>query len=81
MQLRNFLQSEYNFFWNVCFHICLCRAHDDMMYGYITVISIYLSIYMFYASYKSSINYQKNSIVKDKIKTNVHFDNTFTVTE
>ena len=35
----------------------------------------------FYASYKSSINYQKNSIIKDKIKTNVHFDNTFTVNE
>ena len=35
----------------------------------------------FYASYKSSISYQKNSIIKDKIKTNVHFDNTFTVNE
>ena len=27
------------------------------------------------------INYQKNSNIKDKIKTNVHFDNTFTVNE
>ena len=36
---------------------------------------------MFYASYKSSINYQKNSIIKGKIKTNEHFDNTFTVNE
>ena len=31
----------------------------------------------FYASYKSSINYQKNSIIKDKIKTNVHFENVY----
>ena len=35
----------------------------------------------FYATYKSSINYQKNSIIKDKIKTNEHFDSTFTVNE
>ena len=35
----------------------------------------------FYASCKSSINYQKNSIIKDKIKTNVHFDKIFTVNE
>ena len=26
-------------------------------------------------------NYQKNSIIKDKIKTNEHFDNTFTLNE
>ena len=38
-----------------------------------------MKIVKFYASYKSPINYQKNSIIKDKIKTNVHFDNTFTV--
>ena len=31
----------------------------------------------FYESSKSLINYQKNSNIKDKIKTNVHFDNTF----
>ena len=31
----------------------------------------------FYASYKSSIYYQKNSIIKDKIKTNEHSDNMF----
>ena len=35
----------------------------------------------FYASYRSSINYRKNSIIKDKIKTNVQFDDTFTVSE
>ena len=35
----------------------------------------------FYKSYKSLTNYQKNSNMKDKIKTNVHFDNTFTVNE
>ena len=32
-------------------------------------------------SYSSSINYQKNSTTKDKIKTNDHFDNTFKVIE
>ena len=31
----------------------------------------------FYESYKLLTNYQKNSNIKDKIKTNVHFDNTF----
>ena len=31
----------------------------------------------FYESCKSLINYQKNSNIKDKIKTNVHFGNTF----
>ena len=31
----------------------------------------------FYESCKSLINYQNNSNIKDKIKTNVHFDNTF----
>ena len=35
----------------------------------------------FYDSYKLLINYQKNSNIKDKIKTNMHFDNTFTVNE
>ena len=35
----------------------------------------------FYASYKSSINYQKNSITKSKTKTNVYFDITLTVNE
>ena len=35
----------------------------------------------FYESYSSSINYQKNSTTKDKIKTNDHFDNTFKVNE
>ena len=30
---------------------------------------------------KSSINYQKNSIIKSKIKTYELFDNTFTVNE
>ena len=35
----------------------------------------------FYDSYKSLINFQKHSNIKDKIKTNVHFDNTFTVNE
>ena len=34
-----------------------------------------------YDSYKSLINYQKNSNIKGKIKTNMHFDNTFTVNE
>ena len=32
-------------------------------------------------SYSSSINYQKNSTTKDKIKTNDHFDNMFKVNE
>ena len=35
----------------------------------------------FYASYNSSINYQRNSVIKGKIKTNEHFDNTFTLNE
>ena len=35
----------------------------------------------FYASYKPSINYQKISIIKVKIKTDEQFDNTFTVNE
>ena len=35
----------------------------------------------FYESYKSVTNYQKNSNRKDKIKSNVHFGNTFTVNE
>ena len=35
----------------------------------------------FYASYKSSINYSKNSIIKDKIKIDEHFDSTFTLNE
>ena len=34
-----------------------------------------------YESYKSLINYQKDSNIKDKIKTNVCFDNTFTVND
>ena len=36
-------------------------------------------IYKVYSSYKSLINYQNNSNIKDKIKTNVHFHNTFKV--
>ena len=35
----------------------------------------------FYESYKSLINYQNNSNIKDKIKTNAHFNNTFTANE
>ena len=34
-----------------------------------------------FISYKSLINIQKNPNVKDKIKTDVHFDNTFKVNE
>ena len=33
----------------------------------------------FYKIYKSLTNYQNNSNIKDKVKTNLHFDNTFTV--
>ena len=35
----------------------------------------------FYESYKLLISYQKNYNTKDKIKTNVHFDNMFTADE
>ena len=38
-------------------------------------------IYKVLESHKLLINHQKNSNIKDKIKTNVHFDNTFTVNE
>ena len=34
-------------------------------------------VYKVYGSYNLLMNYQKNSKIKDKIKTNVHFDNTF----
>ena len=59
------------------------------MYIYIYIIYIYhiyiyiyhIYIYHIYKSYKSLTNYQKNSNIKDKIKTNAHFDNTFTVNE
>ena len=35
----------------------------------------------FYENYKSLLNYQKNSNIKDKIKPNMHFDNTFKLSE
>ena len=36
-------------------------------------------VYQLFASYNSLINYQKNSDIKEKIETNMDFDNTFTV--
>ena len=35
----------------------------------------------FYESYKSFINYHKDSTIRDKIKDNLDFDNTFKVNE
>ena len=57
---------------------------------YILLVTLYITLSSvntrklstkFYGSYKSLINYRKNSNIKDKIKTNVHFDNTFKVNE
>ena len=52
-----------------------------MQYIVILCNFVYKLSTKFYESYKLLINDQKNCNIKDKIKTNVHFGNTFKVNE